>query len=117
MRSRIGVASSPRGHRLPFSPAAARRIPEAAKKAAHCSHPNPHARLMQRSFVEVAPDSDFPLENLPYGVFSRRGSSARHVGVAIGDYVLDLSLAAAAGLLSGPLLSGGDCFQHVGRGS
>jgi fumarylacetoacetase len=42
-----------------------------------------------RSFVEVDPASDFPIQNLPYGVFSANGLAPR-VGVAIGDYVLDL---------------------------
>ncbi len=42
-----------------------------------------------RSFIDVAPTSDFPIQNLPYGVFSARGLAPR-VGVAIGDYVLDL---------------------------
>ena len=38
-----------------------------------------------------APGSDFPIQNLPFGVFRRRGSSdAARVGVAIGDQVFDL---------------------------
>jgi len=49
------------------------------------------------------PDNDFPLENLPYGVF-RHAHSAR-IGVAIGDQVLDLRACAAEGLLE-PLSSG-----------
>jgi fumarylacetoacetase len=43
-----------------------------------------------------APDSDFPLQNLPYGRWRRPGETAWHLGVAIGDQVLDL---AEAGLL------------------
>lgn len=43
-----------------------------------------------RSFVPVAPDSDFPLENLPYGVFRRPDGGPARVGVAIGDQILDL---------------------------
>ncbi|MDA7979420.1 MAG: fumarylacetoacetase [Pirellulales bacterium] len=43
-----------------------------------------------RSFVPVAEDSDFPLQNLPYGVFSQVGASEDHIGVAIGEQVLDL---------------------------
>jgi len=35
------------------------------------------------SWVPVPPESDFPIENLPYGVF--RTSRGPHVGVAIGD--------------------------------
>jgi fumarylacetoacetase len=42
-----------------------------------------------RSFVAVEPASDFPIQNLPYGVFSAKGLAPR-VGVAIGGYVLDL---------------------------
>src|SRR4030095_5815868 len=44
-----------------------------------------------RSFVEVSPDSHFPLENLPFGVFQPRQGKAR-VGVAIGDLIVDLSV-------------------------
>ena len=55
--------------------------------------------MAMKSWVESAnlPDSDFPLENLPYGVF-RYGSQA-HIGVAIGDRVLDLHGCATQGLL------------------
>ncbi len=42
-----------------------------------------------RSFIPVDPSSDFPIQNLPYGVFSARGFAPR-IGVAIGDFVLDL---------------------------
>ena len=50
-------------------------------------HPNDPSL---RSFVEVSPTSDFPIQNLPYGVFSSKDGLAPRVGVAIGDYVLDL---------------------------
>ncbi|HYI26361.1 MAG TPA: fumarylacetoacetase [Bradyrhizobium sp.] len=43
-----------------------------------------------RSFIPVDPASDFPIQNLPYGVFSTRDGLAPRVGVAIGGYVLDL---------------------------
>ena len=43
-----------------------------------------------RSFIPVAPDSHFPIQNLPYGVFSTKDGLAPRIGVAIGDYVLDL---------------------------
>ncbi|PLW74702.1 fumarylacetoacetase [Streptomyces sp. SCUT-3] len=45
---------------------------------------------MTRSWVPVPADSDFPVQNLPYGVFSLPGQEPR-VGVAIGDFVLDVS--------------------------
>jgi fumarylacetoacetase len=50
-------------------------------------HPNDPSL---RSFIEVDPSSDFPIQNLPYGVFSSADGLAPRVGVAIGDYVLDL---------------------------
>ena len=43
-----------------------------------------------RSFIDVARDSHFPIQNLPYGVFSTKDGFAPRIGVAIGDYVLDL---------------------------
>ena len=44
--------------------------------------------------------ADFPIQNLPLGVFSPPGGAPRG-GVAIGDRILDLSLAARSDLLSG----------------
>jgi fumarylacetoacetase len=55
-----------------------------------------------RSWVESAnhPESDFPIQNLPFGVFSRRGASEpQRIGVAIGDAVLDLLQCRELGLL------------------
>jgi fumarylacetoacetase len=51
------------------------------------THPNDPTL---RSFIDVDPTSDFPIQNLPYGVFSSKDGLAPRVGVAIGDYVLDL---------------------------
>jgi fumarylacetoacetase len=42
------------------------------------------------SWVESAQGSDFPVQNLPLGIFSV-GDRRRHAGVAIGDFVLDLT--------------------------
>lgn len=44
---------------------------------------------------------DFPIQNLPFGVFSPPGGGEPRGGVAIGDEILDLSVAAASSLLSG----------------
>ena len=41
-----------------------------------------------KSFIEVPPDSDFPIQNLPYGIFRPRDGAAG-AGVAIGDLILD----------------------------
>ena len=56
----------------------------------------------RRSWVESAnvPGADFPIQNLPFGVFGRRDlpQDAR-VGVAIGDQVVDLAACRELGLL------------------
>jgi fumarylacetoacetase len=55
-----------------------------------------------RSWVESAnrPDTDFPIQNLPFGVFERRGMLEQpRVGVAIGNQVLDLARCIELGLL------------------
>ncbi len=58
------------------------------------------------SWFDVPADSPFPVENLPYGVFTHGGELPR-VGVALGEHVIDLApLAASAGL------EGGHVFQH-----
>src|SRR5947209_1388952 len=64
-----------------------------------------------RSFLPVPPESHFPIQNLPYGVFRRRGGRA-HVGVAIGDWVLDLAVVEARGLLAGPAVAGRRLFDR-----
>lgn len=66
-----------------------------------------------KSFIEISPDSHFPMENLPYGVFKPDDSSPARPGVAIGDYVLDLQVLASAGLFNGPILTNSDCFHQV----
>ncbi len=53
-----------------------------------------------RSFVPVDPSSHFPIQNLPYGVFRPADAAVSRVGVAIGDFALDLSVLAEAGLLA-----------------
>ncbi|HVH84729.1 MAG TPA: hypothetical protein VM713_10480, partial [Steroidobacteraceae bacterium] len=52
-----------------------------------------------RSFADVPGDSPFPIQNLPYGMFSTPNHAASRAGVAIGDYVLDLAALENAGLL------------------
>lgn len=46
----------------------------------------------RRSWVQSAnrPGCDFPIQNLPLGVFRRRNEERRRLGVAIGDFILDL---------------------------
>src|SRR5918996_712048 len=54
-----------------------------------------------KSFIEVPPNSHFPIENIPFGVFRPKEGEAR-VGVAIGDLVVDLSTLEKAGHFKSP---------------
>jgi fumarylacetoacetase len=59
-----------------------------------------------KSWVESAnePGCEFPIQNLPFGIFKRRGAKeSPRGGVAIGDQILDL---AALGIKTGPTLNG-----------
>ena len=51
----------------------------------------------KKSFIPVSEHSHFPIQNLPYGVFKSSNSEKPRVGVAIGDYVLDLSVLESEG--------------------
>lgn len=64
----------------------------------------------QRSWVEHPADCDFPLQNLPYGVFScpKRGPRC---GTAIGDRAVDLAALAEAGLLADLPFNAGAVFR------
>src|SRR6185369_16094487 len=52
----------------------------------------------RRSFVESAnaADCDFPIQNLPFGMFRPVPGAAPPVGVAIGDEILDVAAAASS---------------------
>ncbi len=52
----------------------------------------------RKSWVPIPDGSDFPIQNLPFGIFVNDGKPA-HVGVAIGEYVMDLHALFRAGFL------------------
>ena len=60
-------------------------------------HPNTPSL---QSFIAVDPSSDFPIQNLPLGIFSTSRTPNPRVGVAIGDWVLDLAQLEKIGLLA-----------------
>ncbi|KAE8618655.1 hypothetical protein XENTR_v10009438 [Xenopus tropicalis] len=63
------------------------------------------------SFIQVEANSDFPIQNLPYGVFSTQDEPRHRIGVAIGDQILDLSV--IKHLFTGPFISGNqDVFNQ-----
>ena len=51
------------------------------------------------SFIEVPKNSDFPIQNLPYGVFSKTVDGEKRIAVALGDWVVDLTELEALGIL------------------
>merc|ERR1711936_135219 len=63
---------------------------------------SPAKPLAMSSWVTISEDSQFSLQNLPYGVFSRAGQPGTRLGVAVGDQVLDLFQ--LSHLFTGPLM-------------
>lgn len=70
----------------------------------------------RKSWIEPAnrPDGEFPIQNLPYGVFRRNANDRAQIGVAIGDTILNIAglaswldgkIAGAGGFLSAPSLA------------
>ncbi len=55
------------------------------------------------SWIESAnsPETDFPIQNLPFAVFARKGDAERRVGVAIGDQIVDVGESLSANLWTG----------------
>tara|TARA_R110002096_G_scaffold435983_1_gene664845 strand:+ start:21416 stop:22675 length:1260 start_codon:yes stop_codon:yes gene_type:complete len=66
--------------------------------------------MLKKSFVEISKNSDFPLQNLPYGAFLAEGGET-HLCTTIGDLVVDLFVLDEAGLFDGPLLKNQYAFQ------
>lgn len=58
------------------------------------------------SFIPVPPDSHFPIQNLPYGIFTPHGDNTPRVGVAIGQWVLDLAVLEAQGFFEHTPING-----------
>ena len=73
----------------------------------------PNTNSHPRSWLPIPRDSDFPLQNLPYGVFRRKGEAPR-VGAAIGEWVLDLAALHAAGHFTGNALARENVFAREG---
>lgn len=75
-----------------------------------------------QTFIRISADSHFPPQNLPYGVFRPKTGGEARVGTAIGEYVLDLAVLEARGLLELPKVAGGvfrrdslNTFMSLGR--
>mmetsp|Transcript_24014 Transcript_24014/g.77129 ORF Transcript_24014/g.77129 Transcript_24014/m.77129 type:complete len:438 (-) Transcript_24014:1513-2826(-) len=53
-----------------------------------------------KSFVPVPPESHFPIQNIPFGVFRPSADAPPRCATRIGDFVVDLSVLAQAGLFT-----------------
>ena len=53
-------------------------------------------KMERKSWLDIPTDSHFSLANIPFGVIATPKSTSPHVGVAIGDYALDLSIFASS---------------------
>ena len=44
-----------------------------------------------KSWVDVDQNSDFPIQNIPFGIYCPKDGGDLHVATAIGNFVLDLA--------------------------
>ncbi|MFN5848497.1 MAG: hypothetical protein ACK43K_08400, partial [Chitinophagales bacterium] len=56
----------------------------------------------RKSWVSGADSSEFPIQNLPFGIYNTASKSKR-VGVAIGSQILDLAALVKVGVLNIPM--------------
>ncbi len=70
-----------------------------------------------QSFIDIPAGSDFPLENLPYGVFVPSGSKRGRPGTIVGDTIIDLCVLEAEGVLTTNVFGGDSLnpFMAAGR--
>ena len=64
-----------------------------------------------KSFINVNKGSDFPIQNIPFGIFKSKNNSKPRAGTAIGDFILDLSVLQESSLFSDPLINGKSVFS------
>ena len=64
-----------------------------------------------KSFINVNKGSDFPVQNIPFGIFKSKNNSKPRAGTAIGDFILDLSVLQESSLFSDPLINGKSVFS------
>ena len=65
-----------------------------------------------KSWVNVDKNSDFPIQNIPFGIYSPKDGGDLHVATAIGDYVLDLAYLDEAGCFEGTDVEGTEVFHE-----
>ncbi|WP_046745492.1 fumarylacetoacetase [Kordia zhangzhouensis] len=62
--------------------------------------PNTTNNPNRKTWLEVSPDSDFPIQNIPFGVFLTRDDVIT-IGTRIGDYAIDLGALHQLGYFEG----------------
>ncbi|AXJ01984.1 fumarylacetoacetate hydrolase [Cyclonatronum proteinivorum] len=65
-----------------------------------------------KAFFDIPAESHFPIQNLPFGVFRPAARREPRIGVAIGEYVLDLKVLQTLGFFDGPKLRNQDVFEE-----
>ena len=65
-----------------------------------------------KSWVNVDGNSDFPIQNIPFGIYSPKGGGDLHMATAIGNYVLDLAYLDEAGCFEGTEVEGTEVFHE-----
>lgn len=65
---------------------------------------------MLKSFIDVSPQSHFPIQNLPYGAYQTEEGEI-HLCTALGDYIVDLFVLDEEGFFDGPELNNQYAFQ------
>lgn len=74
-------------------------------------HPTNDPEL--ESFIDVDPDSHFPIQNLPYGVAQSKKGGQPFICTAIGKFVVNLRELEEAGVFDGPELDGKQVFDGM----
>ena len=75
-----------------------------------------HDPKLESWVVSANGHPDFPIQNLPLGIFSPNGSPPRG-GVAIGDQILDLQAGLAAGLFTGKAAEAAEAAEAEAAGA
>lgn len=64
------------------------------------------------SFIKTDKGSDFPIQNIPFGIFRSNNNSDPRAGTAIGDYILDLSILQESSLFTNPAIKEKKVFSN-----
>ena len=65
-----------------------------------------------KSWINVDENSDFPIQNIPFGVCSPKEGGDLHVVTAIGDFIIDLAHLDDAGVFEGTEIEGAEIFHE-----